>query len=201
MTQQITIAYISEATYFDDYEGHYEWVDGQVIEMSPITSRNYKIQKYLSQVLDAYFIYNPIGEIREDPFVMRLAALKRNRQPDIMVVLGNNRENLTETHLDGAADICVEVVSEGSIETDRGTKFAEYQQAGVREYWLIDPISEETLFYRLTGGVYKAQLLADSIYQTPLLPKLKITVSTLLSDKFPDMRTILDTVKAMLETA
>lgn len=159
------------------------------------------VTDYISEAtyFDAYFSFNPIGEIREDPFVMRLAELKRNRQPDIMVILSDNLDKLTETYLDGAADICVEVVSDASVETDRGTKFTEYQKAGVKEYWLIDPISEEVLFYRLVDGVYKAQSAENDRYRTQLLPKLEIKLNQLLSDKFPNLRAVLDDVKAMLD--
>lgn len=56
---------------------------------------------------------------------------------------------LRENYLDGAADLVVEIVSPESIGRDRGEKFVEYEAAGIREYWLIDPQREQAEFYRL----------------------------------------------------
>ena len=50
----------------------------------------------------------------------------------------------------GAADLCVEVVSPESVTRDCREKLTEYEQAGVREYWLIDPFRTQARFHRLT---------------------------------------------------
>lgn len=41
--------------------------------------------------------------------------------------------------MDGTPDLIVEVTSPESLARDRGEKYVEYEAAGVREYWLIDP--------------------------------------------------------------
>lgn len=48
-------------------------------------------------------------------------------------------DRLQEMHLEGPADLVVEIVSPESRLRDRGEKFAEYELAGVSEYWLLDP--------------------------------------------------------------
>ena len=93
--------------------------------------------------------YNPIGRVLGEPFVMRLPEFpKRRREPDLMVVLQSNPNKLTETYMDGAADICIEIVSPGTVGTDHGAKLYEYEKGGVQEYWIIDPIRDECRFYR-----------------------------------------------------
>jgi Uma2 family endonuclease len=188
---------VSEAEFFAAYEGHFEWVNGNVIQMPPITLSHGKIHDYLSDLLKAYFIYKPIGVIQKDPFVMRLKDIS-NRQPDIQVILHDNRKNIQETYMDGAADICIEIVSMGSVSNDRGVKFEEYQQGGVMEYWIIDPLHEEALFYRLEEKVYKPQAIHDGVYTTQQLPGLQLHVPTLWQDELPDMRAILRAVEKML---
>lgn len=188
---------VSEAEFFANYEGHFEWVDGKVIKMPPITLSHGKILEYLSDLFKAYFIYKPIGVIQKDPFVMRLKDIS-NRQPDIQVILNENRKNLTETYMDGAADICIEVVSLASVSNDRGVKFEEYQLGGVTEYWIIDPLRKEALFYRLDDKVYVPQNVQDDVYTTSQLPGLQLHVPTLWEDDMPDMRDILKAVETML---
>ena len=45
----------------------------------------------------------------------------------------------------------VEVVSPSSVGMDYITKTARYRYAGVREYWIVDPGSEQTAVYRFEG--------------------------------------------------
>ena len=50
--------------------------------------------------------------------------------------LGRFKEN----RLEGAADLVVEIISPESVDRDRDRKFYEYEQGGILEYWLIDPL-------------------------------------------------------------
>jgi Uma2 family endonuclease len=195
---EIVAENISEEEYFANYEGHFEWVDGKVIKMPPITLSHSRIQEYLSDLLKIYFHFKPIGVIREDPFVMRLKEPKVNRQADIQVILNKNKEKLKATYVDGAADICIEIVSVASVTVDRGVKFEEYQTGGVTEYWIIDPLRKEALFYQLDDKVYVPQTVQDDIYTTSQLPELQLHVPTLWGDSLPDIPEILEIVKKML---
>ena len=62
-------------------------------------------------------------------------------EPDILVVCGR-KEILTDQGCDGAPDLIVEIVSPSTSFHDYVTKFMKYQQAGVREYWIVDPQAE-----------------------------------------------------------
>lgn len=76
------------------------------------------------------------------------------------------------TYLDGPADLVVEVVSPESRGRDRGDKFHEYEQGGVREYWLVDPAIKETEFYRrgADGAFYLVSIQEDGIFHSEVLP-------------------------------
>jgi len=191
--------HVSEAAYLEGYAAQfYEWVDGAVIPMSPVHERHDALTRYLATLLDTYFELRPIGVIRQAPFVMRLAHVPSNREPDIQIILNTNHANLTETYTNGPADIVIEVVSPESVERDHGTKFAEYEQGGVPEYWIIDPLRREGRFYRRDAdGVYIPQT-ADSHYQTPALPDFKLHLSTLWEDNLPKPSAIVQAVRQML---
>jgi Uma2 family endonuclease len=62
---------------------------------------------------------------------------------------------VTDTYVDGPADLVVEVVSSESGARDRGEKFYEYEAAGIPEYWLVDPEREELAVYRLRKDRYR----------------------------------------------
>jgi Uma2 family endonuclease len=182
------------------YEGHYEWVRGYVIRMSPVTARHDDLTTYLRDLLRAYFALRPLGLVRGDPFVQRIDAVNSRRQPDLQVILRTNPGQLTETAMIGPADICIEVVSSGSVRTDYGDKFEEYERGGVAEYWLFDPLREQAFFYRRgANGLYQIVAPdADGHYTTPLLPGLRLHVPTLWADELPDILAVVEAVRAML---
>jgi Uma2 family endonuclease len=100
--------------------------------MSPVSGRHDDLIDYLRTVLKAYLTLRPIGKIRGDPFVMRLPALgNKSREPDLQIILQANLHRLKDTYTDGPADICIEVVSPGSIKTDYEDKTADYEAGGV----------------------------------------------------------------------
>lgn len=178
----------------------YEWVKGQVIKMHPITGTHDDLGFYLRMLLFTYFTMNPIGITRSAPFVLRMDAIDARREPDIQVILKSNPGTLTETAMIGPADICIEIVSPESVARDYGDKFQEYEQAGVPEYWIIDPIRKAHRFFRLNEeGVYIAyEPDANGFYRTPLLPKLTLHVPTLWQSPLPDILAIVESVRKMM---
>jgi len=73
-------------------------------------------------------------------------------QPDVMVIC--NPECIRPTHIRGAPDWVIEVLSPSTAKKDEGIKRDRYQRAGVREYWLLHPTDRTLLRYRLTDGAY-----------------------------------------------
>jgi len=133
---------------------------------------------------------------------MRLAAFpRRRREPDLLVILNTNTHELTDTYMSGPADICIEVVSEGSIDTDHGDKFKEYEKGGVPEYWIIDPLHTETRFYRLnpSGRYVRQSEDPEGNYHTPALPGFALHVPTLWQSALPGPGATFEAVKQMLE--
>jgi Uma2 family endonuclease len=65
---------------------------------------------------------------------------------------------LSDLRFTGAPDLVIEVVSPGSVREDRVRKFTEYEAAGVREYWLVDPRPNHRTvecFYRDDAGIFQ----------------------------------------------
>ena len=197
---QVVATNVSEEEYMEKYAADYcEWINGVVIKMSPGNLPHNYLMVYIFNLLTMYFKLKPIGKVAIMPFSMRLAEGER-REPDVLIILNTNPHEFTETQLKGPADICIEVVSPESIERDRGEKFNQYQKAGVNEYWILDPLRDETLFYRLNAeGVYIPQPRdADGNYRTPLLPGFVLHIATLWQDELPDPLETGLAVKAML---
>jgi Uma2 family endonuclease len=193
---------VSSEEYLERYaEQHYEWVKGVAIKMSPVSLRHDVLCSYLRRLLEAYLALNSIGVIHGDPFLMIIESVDCKREPDLQIILKTNPGTLTPTAMLGAADICIEIVSPGSISTDYIEKLEEYEQGGVGEYWIIDPQRRKTRFHRLQSATTNAYAVvtpdADGSYTTPLLPRFKLHVPTLWQDPLPDFYTVAQTVQAM----
>jgi Uma2 family endonuclease len=152
---QIIAADVSFEEYLEKYAADFcELVEGNVIKMSPIHEDNDKLTRYLANLLDAYLEIRPIGQIRIAPFVVKVSTDSPKREPDLQIILNTNLGKLRPTYMEGPTDICIEIISPGSVEEDRGTKFSEYEKGGVGEYWIFDPIHKEALCYRLNAEAF-----------------------------------------------
>ena len=135
--------------------------------------------------MDIYAKSKRLGKILLPPFQMKLP--RSGREPDLIFVATGHLDRLKPTFLDGPADLVVEVISTESLARDRGEKFYEYEEAGIPEYWLIDPIRERVEFYRLDAqGRYDLILPdVDGVYRTPILPGFWLRVAWLWSPPAP----------------
>lgn len=127
-----------------------EWVDGKIHVMSPASDRHQDLARFLTSILSVAVEADPDDAIvRPAPFQMKL---DRGREPDVLVVKEKHRDRVKDTYLEGPADLVVEVISSESGTRDRGEKFYEYEEAGIPEYWLVDPEREELTVYRRKEG-------------------------------------------------
>ncbi len=182
------------------YDGFYEWVRGAIIQMAPVSMRHDQLTAYLRVLLATYLQLNPVGVVHSAPFPMRLLDGETQREPDLQLILNPNRARLTDTYMNGPADVAIEVVSPESVQRDHGEKFAEYEAAGVGEYWIVDPLRDEARFYRLDeDGVYIPQGTdSGSYYTTPALPRFRLYVPTLWQTELPTTMDVVGAVRAML---
>jgi len=170
-----------------------EWVDGEVIMMSPASNQHQDLVRFLTAVLSIYVETQGLGAIRPAPFQMRLA--KSGREPDLLFVANEHLDRLKETYLDGPADLAVEIVSPESAGRDRGDKFYEYAQGGVPEYWLIDPQAEWAEFHQLDRDRYNLVFSGrEGEFHSQVLPGFWLRVEWLWQDPLPR---VLDTLREL----
>jgi len=155
-----------------------EWVDGEVVMYSPASRQHQNLADFLTSVLRAFVEQHHPGVVLSAPFQMKL---EQGREPDLLFVAGEHVERLKETYLEGPADLVVEIVSPESVGRDRGEKFYEYEQAGVPEYWLIDPLREQAEFYQLGAqGRYRMVMPEEEgMYHSAVVPGFWLRVGWL----------------------
>ena len=153
---------------WDGANQHVEWVDGRVVPMPPISGPHNNVGNFLIGALVAYVDHFDLGTIRTDPFQMKTGPGLPGRAPDVLFVAKRNLGRLHKTYLEGPADLVVEIVSPDRRTLDAVKKFREYEQGGVREYWLVDPERRRAEFYRRSrGGAFRpAPVGEDGVYRS-----------------------------------
>ncbi len=122
-----------------------EWVPiqgsekGKVIVQMPPTDIHQAILGFLSNLLNLFVRFLDLGQVRIAPFEVRLNPDGSSRKPDILFVATEHLGRLTPNRLEAAPDLIIEIISPDSVKRDRSDKYHEYRNAGVREYWIIDP--------------------------------------------------------------
>lgn len=169
-----------------------EWVDGEVVELSPASRRHQSVAGWLASLLLPFVESRRLGVVLSAPFQMKTGPALPGREPDVIFVAGARLGLLQENHLAGPADLAVEVVSPDSVTRDREQKFREYEKGGVREYWLIDPLRQQAGFYVLEAGAYRPLHVGeDGIVHSHVLEGLWLQVDWLWQDPLPPVLTVL----------
>lgn len=88
-----------------------EWVDGKVMPMASTNAQHQDIAGFLGALLRLQAEEQGAGMVLTSPFQMRLARLRRGRQPDLMFVAKSSLTRLKPDYLDGAADWIIEIAS------------------------------------------------------------------------------------------
>ena len=139
---------------------HLEWVDGKVVEMTPVSNAHADVANFLSGVLTILVRSQRLGRLFQEPFQMKTGDTLSGRSPDIMFVSTEHLGQIRDNYLEGPADAAIEIVSPGSRTIDHGEKFYEYEQGGVKEYWILDPHRKRAEFFHLDAeGLYAAMPL------------------------------------------
>lgn len=171
-----------------DYEGGLtEWVDGEVIFHMVPKDEHQNVVEFLERLLDLFVQLFKLGKVRIAPFSMRVLEGGNAREPDVFFLAAEHLGRLAETELNGPADLAIEVISDESVGRDRGDKFYEYQEGGVREYWIIDPRPRHRRvdFYVLDakGSYQPVPIGEDGVYRSTVLPDFWLKVDWLWANE------------------
>ena len=124
-----------------------ELIDGQIYDMAPPCRRHQDILSFLHLAIGNY-IANNNGECKVYPApfaVFLFADDSKYLEPDISVICDKGK--LDDRGCKGSPDWVIEIVSPASRPMDYYTKLSLYRSAGVREYWIVDPMKQTVLVY------------------------------------------------------
>lgn len=150
-----------------------ELIDGEPVMMAPPSRAHQEISMELSRQI-ANFLEGKRCRVYAAPFAVRLFEQDGDRpedvdtvvEPDITVVCDRNK---LDTHgCKGAPDVVIEILSPSTARHDRLVKLHLYQQAGVREYWIVSPEEQTVQVFLLRDGL----LLPCEVYDRFAVAKI-----------------------------
>ena len=131
-----------------DDEPKTELIGGRVVAMASPKVIHTRVMQNIYRIFADYLSGHPCEPFTDSVDVYLTA--KDRYIPDVTVVC--DPDKVQDDGIYGAPDLVVEVLSQGSAKNDRTRKKDVYEQCGVREYWIVDPVSMRVEQYLLEEG-------------------------------------------------
>ncbi len=156
------------------------------LEFLPLgTEEHQEILKRLLFLLEAFVAKRDLGVVLFAGIRVETAPDKI-REPDLAFMRRENASRRANRYWTGA-DLVMEVVSGNPGDRDRDylEKRAEYEAAGVSEYWIVDPAKKRVTVLKLTDGKYAVQSEAENgdTAESALLSGFAVNVADLFETK------------------
>jgi Uma2 family endonuclease len=172
--------------HFPDDGLRHELIDGEhYVTPTPIR-KHQAIVTNLVGMIWGYLRQQPVGRVFTAPFDVILSNFDVV-EPDLLFLTHERLGEITTSPwVKGAPSLVVEIGSPSTRKRDATIKCRLYERSGVDEYWIVDPELDEIDVYRNVSGRFDrvAQLTLESgeVLTTPLLPGLKLPLSTIFED-------------------
>ncbi|MHB2020141.1 MAG: Uma2 family endonuclease [Candidatus Xenobia bacterium] len=170
-------------------------MDGVIYMASPDTADADDLNSFVLFLMKGYVRRRNLGHVSGSRYAYRLNE-HRAPEPDIAFVTAARVSSvITRREGLGVPDGVVEGVARDSRSRDYGEKKDLYQQAGVKEYWIIDPMTLRAEFWELRDGVYQMMPLgANHLFTSSAVSGFWLDVNWLFGGELPDHLTCLEAI-------
>lgn len=158
-----------------------ELIDGRIYNMAPPNMIHQRIVTRLSSTIVSH-IQQKHGscEVFVAPFAVFLNNDDKNYvEPDISVICDKNK--LDDRGCHGAPDWIIEIISPSTERMDYGIKLFKYRAAGVREYWIVNPINQTVNVFDFKSNQKTGQYSFDKDINSCIYDELTIRIADFLS--------------------
>ncbi|MBO5303667.1 MAG: Uma2 family endonuclease [Lachnospiraceae bacterium] len=157
-----------------------ELIDGVIYDMAPPNRLHQELVMNLSAEIRDYIKKNNGDcKVYPAPFAVFLNADNRNYvEPDISVIC--DKDKLNDKGCNGAPDWIIEIVSPSTKRIDYGIKLFKYRNAGVREYWIVNPLTRTVNVYDLITDECSDQYTFEDDIKVCIYDDFILNISELL---------------------
>jgi Uma2 family endonuclease len=159
----------------------YEIIEGDLYVTPAPSIGHQDISGEIYSALRHFVRRHELGKVYYAPFEVHLSATTRPVQPDVLFIRTENVPSTRELYFMGVPDLVVEIFSPSTHRIDQTIKYDAYQNAGVAEYWMVDPLARTVWVYTLQEGQYAlhGQFVGNDTITSKVLVGLEIVNSTL----------------------
>ena len=181
----VSLTFSKYLNYDDGTDNRYELVDGKLRIMNPPAKRHFNITRFLVRLFEDEISRQGL-DIEVMPGIGVRTGLNSSRIPDVSLVDGEQWRNIPDDAsavIEAPLLLAVEVVSPGAeqISRDYTEKVAEYQNTGIPEYWIVDPIRKKITVLVLKDGSYtKTVFTGNDAIISSTFSELKVTAASIL---------------------
>ena len=156
----------------------HELIDGVVVMSPSPTVQHQRIIMEIAYQVASFLNDNPIGDVFPELDINLRSGLDREivYRPDIVFV-SKERADIIQKHVMAAPDLLVEVISPDSRQYDSVTKKNDYEAAGVREYWLIDPLKSKMTFFIRQGDKFVESTPQSNTFAGTAIPSFSLNLN------------------------
>ncbi|MDB5910611.1 MAG: hypothetical protein JWP34_4725 [Massilia sp.] len=151
-----------------------ELVNGEVAASPSPTPSHSHVVVNLITILNTHILAHDLGELHQD--VDTILDRFNVRRPDVLFFAKSRTHLIGDKAMEGPPDLAVEVISPSSVDVDREDKFAQYREAGVAHYWIIDPALKTIETWKLEGGQYVAAGRGQGAVTVKLAPFVDLEI-------------------------
>jgi Uma2 family endonuclease len=160
-----------------------EFSDG-CVEFLPMPTLSHQLMVlFLYRALESFVAARGLGTVLVAAYKVKLWE-RKYREPDVIFVTNEHESWLGEQFSQGA-DLVIEIVSPEGRQRDLEIKRQEYAQAGIAEYWIVDPQAQQITVLALEGSAYAVHGLYSrgDDAESRLLTEFKVNVTEVFSAK------------------
>ncbi|MCI8889677.1 MAG: Uma2 family endonuclease [Hungatella sp.] len=157
-----------------------ELIDGQIYSMAPPSRLHQELVSQFTKIIGNYIdSHNGQCEVYPAPFAVFLNADDKNYvEPDISIVC--DKDKLDDRGCNGSPDWVIEITSPSDPQRDYGIKLFKYRTAGVREYWIVNPLKKTVMVYDFEKDQFSNQYNFDDDIPVCIYNDFVINISKLL---------------------
>lgn len=184
LNKKMTYADLQELEILPGDTAIYELLNGDIVRRSSPNTPHQRVSGKLFLILGNFNLEKNLGELFHAPYDVYFDEYNAGIQPDILFVSHARNFVIRENNgVVGAPDLIVEILSKGTAAKDRGDKKEIYEQFGVQEYWIVDPLAQSIEIYSLEQTRYRLTSFAaeDGSVQSAVLTGLELEVATLFN--------------------
>ncbi len=177
---------LTKAYTFKDYlswkfQERVELLRGYIAKMSPAPTSTHQIISGNLHFNLAYFLRKKPCRVIAAPFDVYLPSIKGEGetvvQPDLCVICDTTK--IKKHGCVGAPDLVIEILSLGNSRKEMTQKFQIYEQAGVREYWVVYPYEQVVHQYTLEGEKFQALPIAEKTIKSQVLQGFEVDLDAI----------------------